>query len=252
MPRYFVLLALLIGCTQAMRKKVRAKSDKAQELKVSAVRTSASVLHLSQTLFTREPKPSHHEEPPEYAQKGKCCQWKDYRTKKLHTRWFYRIAENLNRTTTIGSVDSCPGKWYGAADGDYSCNGKEAYNLIGYVEDTDWVVCCKAFGTKESYAYFTKSKDKCVEKKGWWHNTCYSYECEPKEHNDVDQAHVMCPVGYQKIVNADPQYGCSGKRPAGFKDIDCAGYSSQCSVSYCKMNSILGKKGEHDCSESCR
>lgn len=263
MPRmapYFVILALLIGSTQAMRTKIRAKSDKAQELQVGGDKKSASMLYLSKTLFARDAKPpGHAEEPPDYAQKGKCCQWKDYRDNgKVHTRWFYRITESLNGTKAIGSVGSCPSKWYGAAEGDYSCNGMPVYNLVGYVEDTDWVVCCKAGSTKERYVYFTKAReaDTCHEKTGWWHNTCYSYQCEAKEHIDVDQAHVRCPAGYQKIVNADPQYGCATKRPTGFTDIECAGYSSQCSVNYCKVNSIYGRKGKKvdsitDCSDSC-
>jgi len=84
-------------------------------------------------------------------------------------RWFYHMEELSNNTRRISDVFVCPSKW--SKTDQASCFDAEAFNLVGYVENTDWVVCCRMTEQKR-FRYFGGAdckKDDIDE--------CQSFEC---------------------------------------------------------------------------
>merc|ERR1719487_1936485 len=137
-------LALFAHPILNFRVQLKAKSNaKFQATKGRPIKNTTALIYLHQT--GKDP-----DQWPDYAKMGKCCT-KTGRDGKDIIRWFYHIVEPKAGTSRVSDVWLCPSKWSGTSD--YNCNGKEAYNKVGYQEDTDWVMCCKK-GETVKYPYF--------------------------------------------------------------------------------------------------
>merc|ERR1712118_213277 len=112
-----------------------------------------------------------------------------------------------------------------------------AVNKPEYVEDTDWVMCCRQVESHK-YKYYSGPKGACNEKTAW--KKCNDYVCDEEDIINTDADTVQCKAGYEKLVNKQNTYGCKYWIPPGFSNRDCAGYSPNCLHTYCMMNSRTG------------
>merc|ERR1719263_1572323 len=102
-------------------------------------------------------------------------------------------------------------KWW-TVDNWY-CNGKPAYNKVGYKEDSDWVLCCKK-GKKVDYFY--AGGDPCKSYGGGYSMNpvtsaqCTNKECE--EYDNVDANDIKCNKTHkERIVNPKADWACPRK-----------------------------------------
>lgn len=239
-----LMLALLVSPTQAMRKQIPSGTVNAKPTKslvANPAEEAGSALVQQNASQNKTPEQPAQEPfiPPET---GRCCT-KEGRDGNTITRWFYYMKQFEDGTRGAPeSVYFCPSSW--SKTDKYYCNGKEAHNKFNYKENTDWVMCCKK-GESNRYKYFTGQR--CTEK-SYAYTTCTNYECAPDVIN-TDASEVTCEKGYNKIVNENTKYGCPNKRPSGFTNQDCSGYSRKCEHNYCVLNSIPAKG--NDCSHKC-